>query len=164
MMDSAHLVVDLAFCAGVLLAYKGASRAVKGFLGERKRKIAQEVSEGPELVKKLDVLLSGVMARGAEVDALVAEVLRRAEEKYRSMLQKGREELEQLVEEQITMAAERMELRVEGFVRSLRMTAVDSAVNATRGYLREELEGRTVEGGGEIASISDDESAVKKLH
>ncbi|QJC27857.1 hypothetical protein ANPL_04055 [Anaplasma platys] len=164
MMDSAHLVVDLAFCAGVVLAYKGARRAIKGFLETRRRKVEQEVNRGPELTRKLDILLAGVAAKSAEVDTLVAEVLRRAEDKYRSMLQKGREELEQLVEEQINMATERIELRVEGFVRTLRMAAVDTAVDATRGYLREELESKPVEGSGEITSFSDDEGVIKKLH
>lgn len=164
MMDSAHLVVDLAFCAGVVLAYKGVSRLVKEFLSSKREKVTEEANRAPELTRKLDVLLAGVTAKGAEVDALVTEVLRRAEEKYRAMMTKGRQELEKLVEDQMNMATERIELRVEGFVRTLRTAAVDTAVDATRGYLREELENRAVESNGEISSIGDDENVMKKLH
>ncbi|MCU7611300.1 hypothetical protein [Anaplasma capra] len=167
MTISTHLIADLAFCVGFALAFNPTRKFVQRFLSERSDAAGSVVRKSTNLESMLESMLLSVSRKEHEVDLAVSEMLRRSEEQYRTIIQNGKKEIEEMLETQINLAAERVALEVDNFVKALRLAAVDAASGAARSLLRDELEGkeRGDGGSGDVApSPEHDDDIVKKLH
>ncbi|MDB1135302.1 hypothetical protein [Candidatus Anaplasma sp. TIGMIC] len=162
-MMSAHLIVDLAFCVGVALAFNPTRRFVKRFISSRTSKVEGEVKEATTLSEKLTAMLADVTTRKGEVDIMVEGILQHAEDRCKALVERGRKDLETMLGERIDAATGKIEARIDGFVRTLRLAAAETAASATAELFREERDANA--DGGEITSLTDsDEGLSKKLH
>ncbi|ACZ48924.1 hypothetical protein ACIS_00254 [Anaplasma centrale str. Israel] len=167
MTMSTHLIVDLAFCVGFALAFNPASKFVRRFLSKHSDAAGVVVEKSVDLERRLELMLRDVSQKEHEVDLAVAGILQKSEEQYRAIVQNGKKEIEEMLEAQINLAAERVAFEVDNFVKSLRLAAIDAASGAARSLLREELEGkeRGDSGGSDVApSPEHDDDIAKKLH
>lgn len=161
-MIDAHLIVDVAFCAGFVLAFNPARKFLGKFLSEKQRSSTRCVEESSELAKKLDGMLVDAHSLRDEVRTLADEVLRDAEAQCRSVIKEGKKHLEEMLESQIDVAVAKIELQIENFVKALRAAAVDAASGVAKNLLKEYLDSREVDGNAAAAVSVDD--AIKKLH
>ncbi|MGN7661605.1 MAG: hypothetical protein ACTJLK_03200 [Anaplasma sp.] len=167
MTISTHLIVDFAFCVGFALAFNPARKFVKRFLGERSSEAADVVEQSAALEGRVTSMLLSVSQRECEVDTAMREILERSEKQYRMIVENGKKEIEEMLEAQVGLAAEKIAAQIDNFVKSLRLVALDAASGAARNLLKEERDGREPggESGSDVAPPQEqDEDVAKKLH
>ncbi|SCV63519.1 hypothetical protein ANAPH1_00416 [Anaplasma phagocytophilum] len=163
-MISAHIIVDLAFCVGFALAFNPVRKFTKKFLAKRACGVEGPVRKSVTLAGKLDALVSGASRGDTEVDRVIAEMIRETEERCQDILEKGKREIEALLEDYIHVATGKLELRIESFIRTLRVSAVETAASAAFTLMKEELENGKVDAGEAVSASEQDGVASKKLH
>lgn len=165
-MLSTHLIVDIAFFVGMALAFNPARKIVRRFLSNCDKKSSEGVKKAEALTQKMNMMLCNVAPKRVEIDSHVNEILSLAEERCRAIFKRGQQDLEKMVEDNINLAAEKIEMRIENFMRSLRLTAVDVAAGATHRMMREDIDGHGMEtrDGGSPSSAGSDDNMLKKLH
>lgn len=162
-MLSTHLIVDFAFFVGLAFAFNPARKFIKRFLSSCAKETDERTDKALALSEKLNGLLGNMSPKRSEVDGHVNEILSLAEDRCRTIFKRGQQDLEKMIEENINLAAEKIEMRIENFVRSLRLSAVDVAAGAAHRMIREDIDGHGMDRDS-TSSPGCDENIVKKLH
>ena len=165
-MLSTHLIVDAAFFVGVALAFNPARKIIRRLLSSYNKKSNEDLEKAEALTERLNVMLKRVTPKHIEIDSHVDEILSLAEERCQAIFKKGKKDMEKMIEDNINLATEKIEMRIENFMRSLRLTAVDVAAGATHRLVREDIDGHSMgsRDSGSSASTGSDDNVVKKLH
>ncbi|WDM85456.1 hypothetical protein K6025_01075 [Ehrlichia sp. JZT12] len=160
-MTSVYFVINLAFCIGVLLAFRPLCKKINQILTTRLNKVKQEVILPPETLKQSKDLLNSVVIQKHETEKIISEILKKAHEEYDSIITANKKDIENILDKHLDIAVKKISDQVSMMTQSLKLSTIDMAANAIQELIRESNDQKQ-DNSGVISTL--DRDLRKKLH
>lgn len=160
-MTSVYFVINLAFCIGVLLAFRPLCKKINQILTARLNKVKQEVILPPETLKQSKDLLNSVVIQKHETEKIISEILKKAHEEYDSIITANKKDIENILDKHLDIAVKKISDQVSMMTQSLKLSTIDMAANAIQELIRESNDQKQ-DNSGVISTL--DRDLRKKLH